>query len=162
MDKNFLEVGKIVNTHGIRGEVKVEPWADSPDFLCSLNRIYIDSEAVRIRSARVQKNHVILTLTGVADIDAAIGLKNKVIFLNRNDISLPEGAHFIQDLIGVSVFDGESGAELGRLAEVLTLPAGHVYVVRGAREILIPAVDEFILKTDLEAGRMDVRLIEGM
>jgi 16S rRNA processing protein RimM len=88
-------------------------------------------------------------------------LKNKVVFINRADAHLDKGQWFIQDIIGAAVVD-ESGAELGKLAEVLDLPAGNVYVVRGEREIMIPAVPEFIISTDVDAGIITVRLIEGM
>lgn len=161
MKNQFLEAGRIVNTHGIRGEVKIEPWADSPEFLRRFKTIYIEGSPVKVLRARVQKNMLIAQLEGCEDIHAAMRLKNRVIFINRDDAALPEGGFFLADLIGASVVE-ESGRELGRLAEVLDLPAGNVYVVRGEREHMIPAVPEFILHTDVDKGVVTVRLIEGM
>ena len=158
----YLEAGKIVNTHGIRGEVKIQPWTDTPAFLAGFGVLYIDGEPVKVQSARVHKNSVIVALEGVADIDGAIRLKNKTVFIDRADAQLEEGCHFIADLLGLRVIDTDTGDELGVVADVLTLPSNDVYVITGAREILIPGVPEFILETRPEAGYIKVRLIEGM
>ena len=161
MPDQFLECGKIVNTHGIRGEVKIQPWADSPEVLCALPALYIDGRKVAIRSARVHKGNVIALLEGVEDVDQAMLLKNKVVCLDRGDLKLPEGTFFLADLMGLRVID-EAGAELGVLREVLSPSRQQVYVVQGEREILIPAVPEFILETNVPGGYIRVRLIEGM
>ncbi len=161
LKKEFLEAGRIVNTHGVRGEVKIEPWCDSADFLRQFKTIYLDGQPLRMLSSRVHKEHLIARLEGVDDVDAAMRLKNRIICIRRSDAHLEPGAWFVQDMLGASVCD-ESGAELGKLKEVLDLPAGKVYVVQGEREILIPAVDEFVLNVDPENAVMTVRLIEGM
>lgn len=161
MNSNYLECGKIVNTHGIRGEVKIVPWADSPEFLCGLPALYIDGKAMALRSARVHKGNVIALLEGVEDVNAAMLLKNKVVFLSRADVELPDGAFFLADLIGLRVVD-ENGAELGVLEDILSPSVQRIYVVRGQREILIPAVPEFILETNVAGGYIRARLIEGM
>ncbi|MBQ9045225.1 MAG: 16S rRNA processing protein RimM [Oscillospiraceae bacterium] len=160
MEKRFLEAGKITNTHGVRGEVRITPWADSAQFLRRFSVFYIDEKPVRVLSARVHKNQLIAKLEGVEDVNAAMALKNRVICIDRADARLPEGRFFVQDLLGLPV-RGDDGAELGTLADVLELPQGSVYVVRGAREILIPDVPEFILDIDAENG-ITVHLIEGM
>lgn len=161
MKKEFLEAGKIVNTHGVKGEVKIQPWADSADFLRRFNTIYIDGAAVRMRSSRVHKGFLIALLEGVQDVESAMKLKNKVIFINRDDAGLEQDEFFIQDILGAEVVS-EDGETLGKLADVLDLPAGRIYVVKGEREILIPARDEFVLKTDVEAGKITVRMMEGL
>lgn len=161
MKKEFLEVGKIVNTHGVRGEVKLQPWADSPDFLLKFKTLYLDGKPVKVRAARVHKTMVILSLDGVEDVNAAMALKEKVLCIRRADAKLPKGSFFIQDILGADVVD-EQGVKLGELADVLDLPGNSVYVVRGEREIMIPAVPEFILKTDADNGVITVHLIEGM
>ena len=144
MANQLVECGKIVNTHGIRGEVKIQPWADSPEVLCALPALYIDGAPVALRSARVHKGNVIALLEGVSDVDQAMLLKNKVVWLNRDDLRLPEGAFFLADLIGLRVVD-EEGQELGILNEVLSPSRQQVYVVKGDRELMIPAVPQFIL-----------------
>ena len=161
MPDQFLECGKIVNTHGIRGEVKIQPWADSPEVLCALPALYIDGAPVALRSARVHKGNVIALLEGVSDVDQAMLLKNKVVWLNRDDLRLPEGTFFLADLIGLRVVD-EEGQELGILNEVLSPSRQQVYVVKGDRELMIPAVPQFILETNVAGGYIKVRLIEGM
>ena len=160
--KQFLEAGKIVNTHGIRGEVKIEPWCDSPDFFCKLKRIYIDGAEIKIKSARKHGNLVISSLDGFDDIDSAIRLKNKIIFLRREDIKLPKGSNFVQDIIGLDAVDDQTGEKLGVIGDVLSLPAGQVYEIRGDRTILVPAVPDFVISTDIEAGEIRFKLIEGM
>lgn len=159
--EKYLKIGKIINTHGIKGEVKVEPWTDDAEFLKKFKYFFIDEKPFKLLSARVHKNFSIVALEGVEDLGEAKKLKNKVIMGDREGIELEEGQFFIQDIIGASVMD-EDGKELGKLSEVLFLPANNVYVVNGDREILIPAVPEFIINTDIEAGVVTVRLIDGM
>ena len=161
MRQEFLETGQIVNTHGIRGEVKIVPWADSPEFLCRFSTLYIDGTPVTVRSARVHKGNVIALLEGVDDVDGAMALKNKVVSIRRADAPLPDGAFFLADIIGLDVVD-EAGRRLGELADILSPSHQQVYVVRGEREILIPAVPAFILETNIDGGYIKVRLIEGM
>jgi len=163
MKKQFLEAGKIVNTHGILGEVKILPWCDSPEFLCQFDTLYIDSAPVRVVSARPHKSCVLARLEGVDDVNAAMRMKGKVLEIDRTGVELPDGRHFITDLIGLEVRDAESGAVLGRIADVLTPPAHEVYVVKGgAHSYMIPAVDAFVKETNVEDGYVRVQLIEGL
>jgi 16S rRNA processing protein RimM len=159
--KRYLEAGRIVNTHGVRGEVKIQPWADSPEFLKGFSRLYIDGKPYRLLSARVHKSSVIASLEDVDDVNAAMALRDKTVFIDRREARLPEGGYFIQDLIGAKVVT-EDGAELGTLVEVLNMPASDVYVVRGEREILIPAVPQFIISRDIDEGVITVRMMEGL
>ncbi len=158
--KRFLEAGKIVNTHGVKGEVRIQPWADSADFLLGFELFYIDEKPVRLLGGRVHKNSVIAVLEGVDDVNLAMKLKGKTVFIDRSDVSLRK-ADFHSGYYRAAVRD-EKGGTLGTLKDVLELPAGNVYVVEGEREILIPAVPEFILSTDVEGHTITVRLIEGM
>ena len=159
--EKYLEAGIIVNTHGTRGEVKIQPWADSAEFLKDFRVLYIDGKPYEQLSGKVHKNCLIAQFKGVSDVNEAMVLKNKIVSINKSDAKLPKGAFFISDIIGASVVE-ESGNELGKLTDVLELPASNVYVVTGEREILIPAVPQFIIKTDVNAGVITVRLIEGM
>ena len=157
----FLDCGQIVNTHGIHGEVRVVPWADSPDFLCQFSTLYVDGGTLEVASSRVHKGSVIVRFQDVDTVDAAMVLKGKTVRLRRADVKLPEGSFFIADIIGLTVVD-QDGLKLGTLKEVLSPSQQQVYVVEGEREIMIPAVPEFILETNIEAGYVKVRLIEGM
>ncbi len=159
--QSFIDAGKIVNTHGVRGEVRIEVWLDSPALLKRCGRVFLGGEERKLLSAREHKGFLIAQLEGVSDVNAAQALKNRVVQIDRADAKLPRGAYFLQDIIGASVVD-ESGAEVGKLAEVLELPGQRVYVVKGETEHLIPAVPAFILNTDAAAGVITVRLIEGM
>ena len=150
-----------MNTHGIKGELKLEPWADNAEFLKGFKFLYIDGKPVKVVSSRVHNGFLIAKLEGVDDVNAAMPLKNKVVSIDRDDAKLPKGSFFLGDLIGASVVT-ETGEALGKLTDVLEMPAHNVYVVTGEREILIPAVPEFVLKTDVSAGVVTVRLIEGM
>ena len=162
MKNQFLEAGQIVNTHGVQGEVKIVPWCDSPEFLLQLDTLYLDGAPVKVRAARVHKGNVLAALEGVADVNAAMALKGKIVSIDRSGVVLPEGRHFIADLLGLEVLDAGSGEKLGVVADVLTPPAHEVYVVKGEHEYMIPAVDEFLAETNVEGGYIKVRLIEGM
>ena len=157
----FIEAGRIVNTHGVSGEVKIEVWLDSPAFLKRCGRVYIAGAEHRIEAAREHKGFLLAKLAGVEDLNAAMALKGRDVAIARADAPLPRGGYFLADLLGAAVVD-EQGKEIGRLTEVLERPASNIYVVRGEEEHLIPAVPEFVLKTDAEAGIITVRLIEGM
>ena len=100
MKNQFLEAGQIVNTHGIQGEVKIVPWCDSPEFLLQFGTLYLDGTPVRVRAARVHKGNVLAALEGVADVNAAMALKGKIVSIDRSGVVLPEGRHFIADLLG--------------------------------------------------------------
>jgi len=162
MKNEFIETGKIVNTFGIYGDVKIQPWADSPDFLTRFDHFYIDGMPVKVLSSKIHKGCVIATLEGIENIDAAIKLKNKVIKVKKDDVSLDEGHYFIADLIGLHAIDAETGEDIGKIADVLSLPSNNVYVIKGEREILVPAVPEFIIETNLAEGFIKLRLIEGL
>ena len=162
MKNQFLEAGQIVNTHGIQGEVKIVPWCDSPEFLCQFDTLYLDGKPVRVLSRRVHKGNVLATLEGVDSVNAAMALKGKKVSIDRTGVVLPEGRHFLADLMGLDVIDADSGEKRGVVAEILTPPAHEVYLVKGEHEYMIPAVDEFLVETDVEGGYIKVRLIEGM
>ena len=165
MKQDFLEVGKITNTHGIMGEVRVEPWADSPNFLCKFETLYVGKTQwpIRVERARVHKNMAIIKFEGITDMNGALAMKNQVLYIARKDVDLPAGHFFFADLIGLEVRDADTGNVLGHIAEVLTPPANNVYVVKGGeRELLIPAVPDFVPETNVDSGYITVRLIEGL
>ena len=163
--KQYLEVGKVTNVHGLMGEVKVQPWADSPEFLCQFKTLYVDEAhwPIQVERARVHKNMVIMKFEGLTDVPGALSLRNAILYIDRSDAKLPEGAFFLADIYGLEVRDAATGEVLGQIADVLTLPANNVYVVRGgARELMIPAVPQFIAETNVEGGYLRVNLMEGL
>ena len=162
MEKSrYIEAGRICNAHGVTGEVKIEVWLDSPQFMKKCGRIFIEGREFKISSAKTHKGFLIARLEGIDDVNAAMSLKARTAYILRSDAKLPQGGYFIQDIIGARVQD-DQGREIGRLTEVLERPASNIYVVQGEEEHLIPAVPEFIMSTDFEAGIITVRLIEGM
>ena len=157
----YIEAGKIVNTFGVTGEVKIEVWLDSPDFMKRFKRLYCGTKELLVDAARVHKGFLLCKLRGVDDVNAAMALKGKTVSIDRADAHLPRGAYFVQDILGAQVVD-EQGNEIGKLVDVLERPASNIYVVQGETEHLIPAVPEFVRHADAENGVITVRLIEGM
>lgn len=158
MKLQFLEAGEIVTTHGVRGEVKVLPWADSPEFLLDFNRVMIGTKEYKVQQCRVQKSCNLVKLAGVDSMEDAQLLRGKILQVYREDA--PKGLIFAAELVGIQVY--ADGALIGELTEVLDYPGNKVYVVKGEYEYMIPAVKAYILSTDLDENRMEVRLIEGM
>ena len=161
----YLEVGKVTNVHGLMGEVKVQPWADSPEFLCQFKTLYVDGShfPMTVQRARVHKNMVIIKFEGPTDVPSALSLRNAILYIDRSDVDLPEGAFFLADIYGLEAQDAATGEVLGKIDDVLTLPANNVYVVKGgARELMIPAVAEFIAETNIEGGYIRVNMMEGL
>ena len=158
MRQNWIDAGEIVTTHGLRGDVKVLTWLDSPDMLCEFERCRIDGKEYTMDQVRVQKTCNLVKLSGIDTMEAAQAMRGKTIELYREDID--EDVIFAAELIGMEVYtDGEC---IGKIKEVLDYPGNSVYVVKGQYEYMIPAVNQFILHTDMEANRMDVTLIQGM
>lgn len=166
MLKEYLEAGKIVNTHGVRGEICVEPWADSAEFLLQVKRFWFDegkTDAGLIAS-RTHKGRLLVTLRGVTTVEQADALRGRVLYLNRADVKLAPGACFLQDVVGLRAVDGTTGREYGVLEEVLPTGANDVYrIVDGqGREYLFPAVGPMIKRIAPEEGFIELLPIPGI
>ncbi len=158
MKLQFIEAGEIVSTHGVRGEMKVLPWVDSPEVLCEFDRVRICGKEYEVESCRIQKTCNLLKVAGIDTMEAAQAMRGKTVELYREDID--DDVIFAAELIGVQVMC--NGKELGKIVDVLDYPGNSVYVVRGEHEYMIPAVKQFILSTDVDANVMQVSIIEGM
>ena len=158
MRLEFLEAGEIVTTHGVRGEVKVLPWADSPDFLMDYKRVLIGTTEYKVKQCRIQKSCNLMKLSGIDTMEQAQQLRGKIIKIYRQDA--PADLIFAAELIDMEVYCEEQ--RIGKIADVLDYPGNKVYVVKGEHEYMIPAVKQFVLSTDLQENRMQVKLIEGM
>ena len=158
MKLQFIEAGEIVTTHGVKGEVKVLCWLDDPEMLCEFDRCRIADKDYTIEQCRVQKTCNLVKLSGVDTMEAAQTMRGKTVELYREDID--DEVIFAAELIGMEVFC--EGASIGKITDVLDYPGNSVYVVKGEHEYMIPAVNQFILSTDVDANRMEVKLIEGM
>lgn len=158
MKLQFLEAGQIVTTHGVHGEMKILPWADGPDFLLDFNRVRIEGKDFKVESCRIQKNCNLLKLEGIDTMEAAQAMHGKTLQIYREDAD-PD-IIFAAELIGMEVFQDE--VQIGKLTDVLDYPGNKVYVVKGEKEYMIPAVKAFVLSIDMDQNRMQVKLIEGM
>ncbi len=158
MKLEFLEAGEIVTTHGVRGEIKVLPWSDGPDFLTNFKRVRISGQTYAVDSCRIQKTCNLLKLRNVDTVEAAQLLRGKIVEIFRSDA--PNELIFAAELIGMRVIC--DGMELGTITDVLDYPGNKVYVVEGQHTYMIPAVKEFVLSTDIESNEMHVKIIEGM
>lgn len=160
MKNKFLEAGQIVNTHGIRGEVKIMPWCDGPEFLTAFSTFYIEGTPYSVESSRIHKHMLLCKLRGIDDVSVAQTYKNKVIHIDRDSAPTLKDRVFIADLIGLPVYAG--GLEIGTLKDVYSGPANDVYIVKGQKEYMIPAVAEFLEDVNVDEGYIKVRLLEGM
>ena len=158
MRLEFIEAGEIVNVHGLHGEVKVLCWLDDPEMLCEFDRCRIDGKDYTMDQVRVQKTCNLVKLSGVDTMEDAQAMRGKIIQLYREDID--DEVIFAAELIGMEVYADDTC--IGKIKDVLDYPGNSVYVIKGQHEYMIPAVKQFILSTDMEANRMQVKLIEGM
>lgn len=167
MIKKMIETGKFVGTHGVRGGLRVQPWCDSPEFLCGLARLYFkngdEMEQLTVRSSRPHGNIVIMELEGVTSIEQAERLRGRVLYLNREDLRLAEGQYLISDLLDCAVFDDMTGEALGKITEVSKTGANDVWhIERDGQEYLIPAIDEVVKQVEPENGRVTIHPIKGI
>ena len=163
MRVEFIPVGQIVNAHGIKGEVKLNPMGFDPEFLADFDVLYIGGKRTEVKAARVHKSVVLLTLPGVNDMDAALALKGKAVTIRRDDVEVPEGYYFDEEIEGLQVVDSATEAVIGKVKRVLTYPAHKIYEVKGEREYLIPAVPGvFIESVNLDAEVIRVHMMKGL
>ena len=160
----FIEVGQIVNTHGVRGEIKVQPWDVTADMLCGFKTFYMDGVPFRPVSKRVQGDMVLMKLPELDDMDEAAKLKTKVLSIKRSDVHLKKGEHFDAEIVGMHVYEDFIHRYVGTVEEVLTYPAHKLYKVRGPEKTyLIPAVENiFIMDVDENKREIAVHMIEGL
>ena len=159
-----IKIGKIVNTVGLKGEVKVYNYSDSIEIYETIESIYVEDRLTVIENVRAQKNMVILKLEGADDRNDAEALIGKELYITEDDLpELPEGQYYVRDLIGMSVTE-EDGNLLGHVTDVLQNTAQDIFEVESenGKKLLIPKVDQFVLDIDAEKREITVRLIEGM
>ncbi len=164
--EKYLECGKIINTHGVRGACKIESWCDTPEVLCGVKTLYYKKKdeyiSLEVTKASVHKGCALVYFYGIDSIEAAQLLKNRVVYADREDIPLDEDRVFIADIIGLPVYDEREGKKLGVLTELIESPASDLFSVKAedGKDVLVPAVDEFIGHIDDEG--VFLRPIPGM
>ncbi len=164
----MLEAGKIINTHGLRGEVKVIAWTDYPEDFEDIEYVYVKSKAgdekLHISSVKYQKNNLIVKFAEIKDINEAEKYKNRILYVEREMLGeLPEGVYYIADLIGLRVID-ENDEEIGVIADVINTGANDIYDVKreGKKNILIPVIDDVVKEIDLENRLVRIKMMEGL
>lgn len=163
--KDFLETGKIVGTHGVRGMVRIQPWCDDASFLCGFKKLYIKGGESELSILKMQPhgNVVIAAIKGVDSIEAAERLRGNVVYIKRSDAALSEGQYFVEDIIGCEVFNIENGEKMGVVCDVSETGANDVWhIKRNDKEYLIPKIDEIVKSVDVEAGRIEIAVIWGL
>ena len=163
--KQYLEIAKIINTHGIRGDLKLDLWCDSPDTIKRIRTLYLDEEGktpVSISDVRMHGKFCLLRIAGVENPEDGARYKERILYAHRDDIPRAAGEYFIADLIGMPVIDADTGVRYGTLTNVIDNPANALYEVRTKKgPVYIPAVKEFLISLDPPAG-IYVRPIPGM
>lgn len=165
MKKQFIEAGKFVGTHGIRGEMRLEPWCDGPEFLTNFKKLYLDNKGEKVLEVtnRAHKNMVLCSAKGVSTIEEAECYRGKIVYINRDDVKLEKGRHFVQDLLDLEVFDVETGDKIGVLTDVTKTGANDVWTVTAnGKEYLIPVIDEVVKEVDVDGGRVTVFKMKGL
>ena len=168
MIKSFLEIGEIVGTHGVRGEIRVNPWCDTPDFMTKFKTLYFDSNggcAVQVKSARPHGNIVLLAIKDVDTVESAQKLRGKILYMKRSDARLPKGSYFIAELIGCTVYDADEPEKVyGTLSDVSATGANDVWHIKdeNGKEYLIPAIPDVCVETDVAENRVVIRPLKGI
>jgi 16S rRNA processing protein RimM len=166
MKKQFLEAGKIVAVQGLKGEIRAEVWCDSPEFLCAFKSLYFDGgrEKLEIERSRPHKGTLaVIKIKGIDTPEDAAKIRGKILFINRDDAKLDENSYFIQDLLGMKVMDADSGEDYGEIIEVSATGANDVYhIKKGERVVLVPAIPDVVVKTDVDSGEMLIRPLKGL
>ncbi len=166
--ENLLEIGKIVNTHGLRGEVKVVPWTDTPDDFEAVSNVFIkikrEYKPLTVQSVRYQKNNLIVKFKEFDNINDVEGFKGMTLYCHRDELGeLPEGVYYIVDLIGLDVVT-EDGNHVGVIADVFNTGANDIYDVKreGKKNLLLPVIDEVVKEIDMEKRQVTVNIMEGL
>lgn len=166
MQKKYLEAGRVVGTHGVRGELRVDSWCDSPEFLSGFKKLYWDEgrKPVEVLAARPHKTLVLMKLAGIDTATQADVLRGRILYIDRADARLPKDSYFIQDLLGLSAVDADTGVSYGKLTDVFKTGANDVYEITGdnGKQYLIPVIPDVIIETDLEAETLRIRPIRGI
>ena len=165
--KRFLECAIIINTHGVRGNVKLESLCDSPEVLADLERVYVKEgnsyREIKVLHTSIFKSFVLADLEGINDMDAAAAMKGTTLYAAREDFELEDGDYFIVDLIGLDVVDIDDGKKYGKIKDVINRGSSDIYVVNTPTgERMMPAVEEFVKKVDIDGGAVYIKPIAGL
>ena len=166
--KEYLELGQIVNVRGLKGEVKLNSFAEDDKVFETLKTVFIKKKnemlEKQIEKVSYTKNQVVLKFKDCNSIDEAEALRNTYLLVKKEDLGeLPEGVYYLADLIGLDVYTDEEEF-LGKVDDIYSTGANDIYVVKNeeGKEKLLPGIDEVIKNIDIDNGRITVHLIEGL
>ncbi len=168
MIKDYLELGQIVGTHGVKGEIRINPWCDSPDFAKKFKTVYFDSQgnnSIKVISSRPHGNIILMKLENIDTVEAAQALRNKVLYIKRSDAKLPQGSWFIEELIGCEVYDADDQQRVyGTVTDVLSTGANDVWQITdgNGEEYLIPSIREVVIDVDVAKNCVKIRPLKGI
>ncbi|MBR7073061.1 MAG: 16S rRNA processing protein RimM [Eubacterium sp.] len=164
--KQFLELGKVNNTHGLKGEIKFSYWCDSIDYIRQLEKVYLDGEgknALTVSSVRPQKNIAIMSFKEITNVEQAQELKNRVLYCNRDDAEIESDSYYLADLIGCSIVNAETGESYGTVCDIMNYGSCDIYdVKKEGKHTLIPATPDIINEIDTEKGTIKINVIKGL
>lgn len=163
--EQYLEIGKVVSTHGLRGELRVDPWCDSPQFLCQFKTLYLKKGETKLSvSSRPHKTIAIVKAKGIDTIEEAEKLRGRILYINRSDARLAPGEYFIQDLMGLDVIDIDTSKSYGKITDVLKTGANDVYQVTDEKkkDYLIPVIDDVVKEIDINCGKVLIKPLKGI
>lgn len=155
--KEYMTIGQIINTHGLKGELKVYPLTDDINRFRKLKKVYIDNTEKKVIWCKTQVDKIIMKVEGIESIEEALKYKSKYLEVKREDaVKLPEGRYFISDLLSCTVFDSNN-ERIGKIYNVIQTPANDVYWIKEPKEILIPALKDIVLSIDINEEKIVVR-----
>lgn len=165
MKKDFLEIGKIVGTHGVRGMIRIQPWSDNGDFLTKFKNFYLENGNTKIEMDKITPhgNVVISAIKGVNTIEDAEKLRNQILYIKRSDAKLPEGRYFVSEIIGSKVIDAETDEQIGILTDVSQTGANDVWhIKKGEKEYLVPAIPDVVIDVDVNNDVVKIKPLKGI
>lgn len=167
MKKDYIEGGKVVGTHGVRGGLRIQPWCDTPEFLCQFKKLFLKTssgyDSFKVMSSKPHGNVVIMEIDGVDNMDAAEALRGKIVYIERKALKLDKDQYLICDLLGCKVYDADSNKELGEISDVSKTGANDVWhISKEGKEYLIPVIDEVVISVDIDEDRIVIRPLKGI
>ncbi len=167
MKKEFLEVGEIVGTHGVRGEMRVNPWCDSPAFIKKFKKLYLDEKGEKvldIKSSRDHGNVALIVAEGIDTVEKAQAMRGKVLYIKRDDAKLQKDNYFIAELFDCTVYDADDESIVyGIITDVSETGANDVWhITKDGKEYLIPAINDVVESVDVEKGIIKIRPLKGI
>jgi 16S rRNA processing protein RimM len=162
MSKELLQAGKIINTHALRGEVRIYPYCDSAEFICDIKTLYVDNQPMKVAAARPHKGQALVRFKGIDRIEDAEPLIGKLVYFAKNDVKLQENQYFIDDIIGMTVEDIQTGEVYGKVTSVFPTGANDVFEVKGDRTLFVPKIDDVVKEINLKEKRILIQPLEGL